>query len=87
LDLHDRSGIPNFHFVRKIRLLFLGFVVCCQTAEAVVIALGGPNNTALSGPQNFSNVGTLSGASATFLTTERKSLRSSPSHRLAFSPC
>lgn len=53
--------------MKKTRLLFLGFVACCQTAEAVVIASGGPNNSASGGTQNFSNVGTLNGASAIYL--------------------
>jgi hypothetical protein len=67
LDLPNPTGNPSFRFVKGPRLLFLGFVACCQTAEAVVIASGGPNNTAISGPQNFNNVGTLNGASAIYL--------------------
>ena len=68
LDLPNRAKNPNLRFVKKTRLLFLGLVACCQSAEAVVIATGGPNNTALGGPQNFNNVGTLNGASAIYLT-------------------
>jgi hypothetical protein len=66
LDLPNHTGNPSLRFVKKTRL-FLSFVACCQTAEAVVIASGGPNNTAESGPEYFSNVGTLNGASAIYL--------------------
>jgi len=47
--------------------LFLGLIACCQTTEAVVIASGGPNNTAPVGQPYFNNIGTLNGASAIYL--------------------
>ncbi len=53
--------------MKKTRLLIFGLVAFCQSAEAVVIASGGLNNTASGGPQNFNNVGTLNGASAIYL--------------------
>lgn len=54
--------------MKKTRLLILGLVACCQTAGAVVIASGGPNNTAPGGQPYFNNIGTLNGASAIYLT-------------------
>jgi hypothetical protein len=67
LDLPNPTGNPSFRFVKKTRLLIFGLVAFCQSAEAVVIASGGLNNTASGGPQNFNNVGTLNGASAIYL--------------------
>lgn len=48
-------------------LLLLGLFSFCQTARAVVVASGGPNNTAPSGQPYFNNIGTLNGASAIYL--------------------
>lgn len=46
---------------------FLGWVALAQPASAVVVASGGPNNTAPGGQQFFDNVGELNGATAIYL--------------------
>ncbi len=51
----------------KFYFLFVGMMMLVQPVEAVVVASGGPNNTAPGGQPFWANVGTISGTSAIYL--------------------